>query len=57
MKTEEAVANKKAEDTKAIADDAQKDLDQALPALQSANKVYSTTSTDNYCYFLSLHKL
>ncbi|CAI8029533.1 Dynein heavy chain 6, axonemal [Geodia barretti] len=35
---EEAVANKKAEETKAIADDAQKDLDQALPALQAANK-------------------
>ena len=36
---EEAVANKKAEETKAIAEDAQKDLDQALPALQAANKV------------------
>lgn len=36
---EEEVANKKAEETKAIADDAQKDLDQALPALQAANKV------------------
>lgn len=36
---EEKVANKKAEETKAIADDAQKDLDQALPALQAANKV------------------
>ena len=40
---EEAVANKKAEETKAIADDAQKDLDQALPALQAANKVYTYT--------------
>lgn len=38
---EEAVANKKAEETKAIADDAQKDLDQAIPALQAANKVRS----------------
>lgn len=37
---EEKVANKKAEETKAIADDAQKDLDQALPALQAANKVH-----------------
>ena len=37
---EEAIANKKAEETKAIADDAQKDLDQAIPALQAANKVY-----------------
>ena len=36
---EEAVANAKAEETQAIADDAQKDLDQALPALQAANKV------------------
>lgn len=36
---EEAIANKKAEETKVIADDAQKDLDQALPALKAANKV------------------
>lgn len=36
---EEAVANKKAEETKIIADDAQRDLDQALPALNAANKV------------------
>ncbi len=36
---EEAIANKKAEETKIIADDAQKDLDQALPALRAANKV------------------
>ena len=36
---EEAVANKKAEETRAIAEDAQKDLDQALPALRAANKV------------------
>lgn len=36
---EEAIANKKADETKAIADDAQKDLDQAIPALQAANKV------------------
>ena len=41
---EEAVANKKAEETKAIADDAKKDLDQALPALQAANKVGSHTN-------------
>lgn len=37
---EEAIANKKAEETKVIADDAQRDLDQALPALKAANKVY-----------------
>ena len=36
---EEAIANKKAEETKIIADDAKRDLDQALPALQAANKV------------------
>lgn len=36
---EEAIANKKAEETKVIANDAQKDLDQALPALKAANKV------------------
>lgn len=36
---EEAVANKKADETRAIAEDAQKDLDQALPALKAANKV------------------
>ena len=36
---EEAVAKKKASETEAIKDDAQKDLDQALPALQAANKV------------------
>lgn len=36
---EEAIANKKAEETKVIADDAQRDLDQALPALKAANKV------------------
>jgi len=38
---EEAVANRKAEETQAIAEDAQKDLDQALPALQAANTVCS----------------
>ena len=36
---EESIANKKAEETKVIADDAQKDLDQALPGLKAANKV------------------
>ena len=38
---DEAVAKVKAEETKAIADDAQADLDQALPALNAATKVYS----------------
>lgn len=36
---EEGIANRKAAETKLIADDAQKDLDQALPALRAANKV------------------
>ena len=35
---EEASANKKAKETKAIADDAQRDLDEALPALAEAVK-------------------
>lgn len=39
---EEAVANKKADETRAIAQDAQKDLDEALPALEAANKVLCT---------------
>ena len=36
---DEAVATVKAEETKAIADDAQRDLDEALPALEAAVKV------------------
>ena len=36
---DEAVAKVKAEETQAIADDAQKDLDEALPALEAAIKV------------------
>lgn len=36
---DEAVASKKAKETEAIASDAQKDLDEALPALDAANKV------------------
>ena len=39
MKSEEAIAKTKADETEAIANDAQKDLDEALPALESANKV------------------
>ena len=35
---DEKVAKIKAEETKAIADDAQRDLDQALPMLEAANK-------------------
>ena len=36
---DEAVASKKATETEAIAADAQKDLNEALPALEAANKV------------------
>ena len=39
VKSEEAIAKIKADETEAIANDAQKDLDEALPALESANKV------------------
>lgn len=45
---EEAIANKKAEETKVIADDAQKDLDQALPALRAANKVRQSSYMFQY---------
>ncbi|XP_076873752.1 dynein axonemal heavy chain 6 isoform X2 [Brachyhypopomus gauderio] len=38
VKEDEAVAKVKAEETQAIAADAQRDLDQALPALDSANR-------------------
>lgn len=38
VEREEAAANEKAAKTKAIADDAQRDLDEALPALDEAVK-------------------
>uniref|UniRef100_A0A673W197 Dynein axonemal heavy chain 6 n=1 Tax=Salmo trutta TaxID=8032 RepID=A0A673W197_SALTR len=38
VKDDEALAKVKAEDTQAIAADAQRDLDEALPALEGANK-------------------
>uniref|UniRef100_A0A8K9XJ36 Dynein, axonemal, heavy chain 6 n=1 Tax=Oncorhynchus mykiss TaxID=8022 RepID=A0A8K9XJ36_ONCMY len=38
VKEDEALAKVKAEDTQAIAADAQRDLDEALPALEGANK-------------------
>ena len=40
VQVDEAAASIKAKETKAIAADAQKDLDEALPALEGANKVY-----------------
>lgn len=42
---DEAVAKVKAEETQAIADDAQRDLDEALPALEAAVKVRLTHMT------------
>lgn len=39
MSAEEEVAKGKANETQAIAAEAQKDLDEALPALDAANKV------------------
>ncbi|XP_026216049.1 dynein heavy chain 6, axonemal isoform X2 [Anabas testudineus] len=39
---DEALAKVKAEDTQAIADDAQRDLDEALPALESANQALNS---------------
>ncbi|XP_072807658.1 dynein axonemal heavy chain 6 isoform X2 [Vicugna pacos] len=38
VQEDEAVAKAKAEETQAIADDAQRDLEEALPALEAANK-------------------
>uniref|UniRef100_A0A8C4KUF5 Dynein axonemal heavy chain 6 n=1 Tax=Equus asinus asinus TaxID=83772 RepID=A0A8C4KUF5_EQUAS len=38
VQEEEAIAKVKAEETQAIADDAQRDLEEALPALDAANK-------------------
>uniref|UniRef100_A0A6I8NCS1 Dynein axonemal heavy chain 6 n=1 Tax=Ornithorhynchus anatinus TaxID=9258 RepID=A0A6I8NCS1_ORNAN len=38
VQEDEAVAKVKAEETQAMADDAQRDLDEALPALEAANK-------------------
>ena len=57
---EEAIANKKAEETKSIADDAQRDLDQAIPALQAANKVLQINPTSIHYhiqYFLCVSRL
>lgn len=39
VSAEEVVAKGKADETQAIAAEAQKDLDEALPALDAANKV------------------
>ena len=46
MSAEEEVAKGKAEETQAIAAEAQKDLDEALPALDAANKVREKSWND-----------
>ena len=48
VKDDEAVAKVKAEETQAIADDAQRDLDEALPALEAAIKVSLGRAQVNY---------
>ena len=55
--SDETIASKKAKETEAIASDAQKDLDEALPALDAANKVgtlyfsrVEETTTTNFIY-------
>ena len=40
MEADERVAREKATETETIAADAQKDLDEALPQLEAANKVW-----------------
>ena len=54
MSAEEEVAKGKAEETQAIAAEAQKDLDEALPALDAAQKVcYRTVTksqTRTFCF-------
>nr|XP_019939373.1 PREDICTED: dynein heavy chain 6, axonemal [Paralichthys olivaceus] len=42
VKEDEALATVKAEDTQAIADDAQRDLDEALPALEGASQALNS---------------
>ncbi|XP_071360020.1 dynein axonemal heavy chain 6 [Trachinotus anak] len=42
VQEDEALAKVKAEDTQAIADDAQRDLDEALPALEGANQALNS---------------
>ncbi|XP_076584320.1 dynein axonemal heavy chain 6 [Chaetodon auriga] len=42
VKEDEALAKVKAEDTQAMADDAQRDLDEALPALEGANQALNS---------------
>lgn len=56
VSAEEEVAKGKADETQAIAAEAQKDLDEALPALDAANKVSSTfcCMCNLYCKIIKL---
>ena len=54
VKSEEAIAKTKTDETEAIANDAQKDLDEALPALESANKVPTHSVIPIISFFPSL---
>ncbi|KAM7079135.1 dynein axonemal heavy chain 6 [Molossus nigricans] len=47
VQEDEAVAKMKAEETQAIADDAQRDLEEALPALDAANKALDSLDKAN----------
>ena len=49
MSAEEEVAKGKADETQAIAAEAQKDLDEALPALDAAQKVREGKNAENVC--------
>lgn len=44
VEADERIAREKAKETEAIAEDAQRDLDEALPALEAANKVCNLAS-------------
>ncbi|KAJ3087451.1 Dynein heavy chain 1, axonemal [Quaeritorhiza haematococci] len=53
---EEQAAAKKAEETKAIADDAKRDLDEALPALEAAVQSLNNLSKDNIIEVRSMQR-
>ena len=56
VEADERVAREKATETEAIAEDAQRDLDEALPALEAANKVTSS-SPILFCNALNVRHL
>ncbi|TPX58491.1 hypothetical protein PhCBS80983_g03079 [Powellomyces hirtus] len=53
---EEAASNKKAEETKAIADDAKRDLDEALPALDAALESLNSLSKNDVIEVRSMQR-